>query len=111
MNKPLADWCKLPEFDVKLQRVVQGVCRPEARGWHRAGHLEDQRRPHASFRHVPSCLLSADPRLSLDFKNEIIIFTHIGDNWMIEGPMPTAGRPIPSCPLSVSRISISTTPT
>ena len=22
--------------------------------------------------------------LSLDFKNEIIIFTHIGDNWMIE---------------------------
>ena len=37
------------------------------------------------MRHVPSCHAAQLTRvLSLDFKNEIIIFTHIGDNWMIE---------------------------
>ena len=83
MNKPLADYVKLPEFDeykewfkafADLKRedgIVQVTWKTNDGPMH-----------HSGMSHRACSQLTRV--LSLDFKNEIIIFTHIGDNWMIE---------------------------
>ena len=83
MGKPLADYVKLPEFD-------------EYKEWFKAfadlkredGILQvtwktnDGPMHHSGMSHRAMSQLT---RVAvLDWKNEIIIFTHIGDNWMIE---------------------------
>ena len=83
MAKPLADYVKLPEFDeykewfksfADLKRedgIVQVTWKTNDGPMH-----------HSGMSHRACSQLTRV--LSLDFKNEIIIFTHIGDNWMIE---------------------------
>ena len=83
MNKPLADYVKLPEFDeykewfkafADLKRedgIVQVTWKTNDGPMH-----------HSGMSHRAMSQLTRV--LSLDFKNEIIIYTHIGDNWMIE---------------------------
>ena len=83
MAKPLADYVKLPGFD-------------EYKEWFKAfadlkredGILQvtwktnDGPMHHSGMSHRAMSQLTRV--LSLDWENEIIIFTHIGDNWMIE---------------------------
>ena len=83
MAKPLADYVKLPEFDeykewfrdfADLKRedgIVQVTWKTNDGPMH-----------HSGMSHRACSQLTRV--LSLDYKNEIIIFTHIGDNWMIE---------------------------
>ncbi len=83
MAKPLADYVKLPEFDeykewfkafAELTRedgIVQVTWKTNDGPMH-----------HSGMSHRACSQLTRV--LSLDFKNEIIIFTHIGENWMIE---------------------------
>lgn len=83
MGNPLADYVKLPEFDeykewfkafADLKRedgIVQVTWKTNDGPMHHSG---------MSHRAISQLVRW----LSLDFKNEIIIFTHIGDNWMIE---------------------------
>ena len=82
MAKPLADYVKLPEFDeykewfksfADLKRedgIVQVTWKTNDGPMH-----------HSGMSHRACSQLTRV--LSLDFKNEIIIFTHIGDNWMM----------------------------
>ena len=83
MGAPLADYVKLPGFD-------------EYKEWFKAfadlkredGILQvtwktnDGPMHHSGMSHRAMSQLTRV--LSLDWENEIIIFTHIGDNWMIE---------------------------
>ena len=83
MARPLADYVKLPEFD-------------EYKEWFKAfadlkredGILQvtwktnDGPMHHSGMSHRAMSQLTRV--LSMDWKNEIIIYTHIGDNWMIE---------------------------
>ena len=83
MARPLADYVKLPGFD-------------EYKEWFKAfadlkredGILQvtwktnDGPMHHSGMAHRAVSQLSRI--LSMDWENEIIIFTHIGDNWMIE---------------------------
>ena len=83
MGTPLADYVKLPGFD-------------EYKEWFKAfadlkredGILQvtwktnDGPMHHSGMSHRAMSQLTRV--LSLDWENEIIIFTHIGDNWMIE---------------------------
>ena len=83
MGKPMADYVKLPEFDeykewfrdfADLKRedgIVQVTWKTLDGPMH-----------HSGMSHRAMSQLTR--WLSLDFKNEIIIYTHIGDNWMIE---------------------------
>ena len=83
MGTPLADYVKLPELDeykdwfkafADLKRedgIVQVTWKTNDGPMH-----------HSGMSHRACSQLTRV--LSLDFKNEIIIFTHIGDNWMIE---------------------------
>lgn len=83
MPKPLADYVKLPEFDeykvwfkdfADLKRedgIVQVTWKTNDGPMH-----------HSGMSHRAMSQLTRV--LSLDYKNEIIIYTHIGDNWMIE---------------------------
>ena len=83
MNKPLADYVKLPEFDeykewfkafADLKRedgIVQVTWKTNDGPMH-----------HSGMSHRACSQLTRV--LSLDFKNEIIIFTHIGHSWMTE---------------------------
>ena len=83
MAQPLAPYVKLPEFDeykewfkafADLKRedgIVQVTWKTNDGPMH-----------HSGMSHRACSQLTRV--LSLDFKNEIIIFTHIGDNWMIE---------------------------
>ena len=83
MGKPMADYVKLPEFDeykewfkdfADLKRedgIVQVTWKTNDGPMH-----------HSGMSHRAMSQLTR--WLSLDFKNEIIIYTHIGDNWMIE---------------------------
>ena len=83
MGAPLADYVKLPEFDeykewfkdfADLKRedgIVQVTWKTNDGPMH-----------HSGMSHRAMSQLTR--WLSLDFKNEIIIYTHIGDNWMIE---------------------------
>ena len=83
MNKPLADYVKLPEFDeykewfkdfADLYRE-DGICQVT---W----KTNDGPMHHSGMSHRACSQLTRV--LSLDFKNEIIIFTHIGHSWMTE---------------------------
>ncbi len=83
MARPLADYVKLPELD-------------EYKEWFKAfadlkredGILQvtwktnDGPMHHSGMSHRAMSQLTRI--LSMDWKNEIIIYTHIGDNWMIE---------------------------
>ena len=83
MARPLADYVKLPEFD-------------EYKEWFKAfadlkredGILQvtwktnDGPMHHSGMSHRAMSQLTRV--LSMDWKTEIIIYTHIGDNWMIE---------------------------
>ena len=83
MGKPMADYVKLPELDeykewfkdfADLYRedgILQVTWKTNDGPMHHSG---------MSHRAVSQLVRV----LSLDYKNEIIIFTHIGDNWMIE---------------------------
>ena len=110
MNKPLADYVKLPEFDeykewfkdfADLYRE-DGICQVT---W----KTLDGPMQHSGMSHRACSQLTRV--LSLDFKNEIIIFTHIGHSWNALSPIPTAGRFILNCPPSASSTSILTIPT
>ena len=83
MNKPLADYVKLPEFDeykewfkdfADLYRE-DGICQVT---W----KTLDGPMQHSGMSHRAMSQLTRV--LSLDFKNEIIIYTHIGHSWMTE---------------------------
>ena len=83
MSKPLADYVKLPGFD-------------EYKEWFKAfadlkredGILQvtwktnDGPMHHSGMSHRAMSQLTRV--ISMDWENEIIIYTHIGDNWMIE---------------------------
>ncbi len=83
MKQPLADYVKLPGFDeykewfkafADLKRedgIVQVTWKTNDGPMH-----------HSGMSHRAMSQLTRI--LSLDYQNEIIIFTHIGDNWMIE---------------------------
>ena len=109
MAKPLADYVKLPELEeyavwfkdfADLYRE-DGILQVT---W----KTNDGPMKHSGMSHRAISQLVRI--LSLDVKNEIIIFTHIGDTWMIESD-PNGWRPILNCPPSGSSISISMTPT
>ena len=108
MSKPLADYVKLPQLEEYKEWF-----KDFADLYREDGILQvtwktlDGPMQHSGMSHRAIGQLVRV--LSLDFKNEIIIFTHIGDSWM--SPIPTAGRPTPSCPPSASSTSISMTPT
>ena len=82
-NKPMAPYAKLPELEeykewfkdfADLYRedgILQVTWKTNDGPMHHSG---------MSHRAISQLVRV----LSLDFKNEIIIFTHIGDNWMIE---------------------------
>ncbi len=80
---PLADYVKLPELDVygewfkdfadlyREDGILQVTWKTKDMAMHHSG---------MSHRAIPQLVRI----LSMDWKNEIIIFTHLGDNWMIE---------------------------
>ena len=82
-NKPMAPYAKLPELEeykewfkdfADLYRedgILQVTWKTNDGPMHHSG---------MSHRAIGQLVRV----LSLDFKNEIIIFTHIGDNWMTE---------------------------
>ena len=83
MAQPLAPYVKLPEFeeykewfkDFAEMKREDGILQIT---W----KTNDGPMHHSGMSHRACSQLTRV--LSLDFKNEIIIFTHIGDNWMIE---------------------------
>ncbi len=83
MGTPMADYVKLPQLDeykewfkdfADLYRE-DGILQVTWKTKNGAMH-------HSGMSHRAMSQLTRV--LSLDWKNEIIIFTHIGDNWMIE---------------------------
>ena len=83
MNKPLADYVKLPEFDEYKEWFKDFAEMKREDGilqitW----KTNDGPMHHSGMSHRAISQLTRI--LSMDWKNEIIIFTHIGDNWMIE---------------------------
>lgn len=109
MGKPLADYVKLPELEeykewfknfADLHRedgILQVTWKTNDGPMHHSG---------MSHRAISQLVRV----LSLDYKNEIIIFTHIGDNWMIESLSLRLGDVFWSCRLSVSSTNILMTP-
>ena len=83
MGKPLADYVKLPELEEYKEWF-----KDFADLYREDGILQvtwktlDGPMHHSGMSHRAMSQLTR--WLSLDFKNEIIIYTHIGDNWMIE---------------------------
>ncbi|MBR5047513.1 MAG: enoyl-CoA hydratase/isomerase family protein, partial [Eubacterium sp.] len=83
MGQPLAPYVKLPQFDeykewfkdfadlTREDGIVQVTWKTNDGPMHHSGMS------HRAISQLTRVL-------SLDYKNEIIIFTHIGDNWMIE---------------------------
>ena len=83
MAQPLAPYVKLPEFDEYKEWFKDFAEMKREDGilqitW----KTNDGPMHHSGMSHRACSQLTRV--LSLDFKNEIIIFTHIGDNWMIE---------------------------
>ena len=83
MNKPLADYVKLPEFDEYKEWFKDFAEMKREDGilqitW----KTNDGPMHHSGMSHRAMSQLTRV--LSMDWKNEIIIYTHIGDNWMIE---------------------------
>ena len=83
MGKPMADYVKLPELEEYKEWF-----KDFADLYREDGILQvtwktlDGPMHHSGMSHRAISQLVRV--LSLDYKNEIIIFTHIGDNWMIE---------------------------
>ncbi len=83
MGKPMADYVKLPELEEYKEWF-----KDFADLYREDGILQvtwktlDGPMHHSGMSHRAMSQLTR--WLSLDFKNEIIIYTHIGDNWMIE---------------------------
>lgn len=83
MAQPLAPYVKLPEFD-KYKEWFKDFAEMKRED----GILQitwktnDGPMHHSGMSHRAISQLTRI--LSMDWKNEIIIFTHIGDNWMIE---------------------------
>ena len=83
MAQPLAPYVKLPEFeeykewfkDFAEMKREDGILQITWKTNHGPMH-------HSGMSHRAISQLTRI--LSMDWKNEIIIFTHIGDNWMIE---------------------------
>ncbi len=102
-NKPMAPYAKLPELEeyskwfkdfADLYRedgILQVTWKTNDGPMHHSG---------MSHRAISQLVRV----LSLDFKNEIIIFTHIGDSWMVESDL-TVGKHILNFLHSVSSIS------
>ena len=83
MAQPLAPYVKLPEFDEYKERFKDFAEMKREDGilqitW----KTNDGPMHHSGMSHRAISQLTRI--LSMDWKNEIIIFTHIGDNWMIE---------------------------
>ena len=83
MAQPLAPYVKLPEFDEYKEWFKDFADMKREDGilqitW----KTNDGPMHHSGMSHRACSQLTRV--LSLDYKNEIIIFTHIGDNWMIE---------------------------
>ncbi len=83
MGKPMADYVKLPQLEEYKEWF-----KDFADLYREDGILQvtwktnDGPMHHSGMSHRACSQLTRV--LSLDFKNEIIIFTHIGDSWMIE---------------------------
>ena len=83
MAQPLAPYVKLPEFDEYKEWFKDFAEMKREDGilqitW----KTNDGPMHHSGMSHRAISQLTRT--LSMDWKNEIIIFTHIGDNWMIE---------------------------
>ncbi len=83
MAQPLAPYVKLPEFDEYKEWFKNFADMKREDGilqitW----KTNDGPMHHSGMSHRAISQLTRI--LSMDWKNEIIIFTHIGDNWMIE---------------------------
>ena len=83
MAQPLAPYVKLPEFDEYKEWFKDFAEMKREDGilqitW----KTNDGPMHHSGMSHRAISQLTRI--LSMDWKNEIIIFTHIGDNWMIE---------------------------
>ena len=83
MAQPLAPYVKLPEFDEYKEWFKDFADMKREDGilqitW----KTNDGPMHHSGMSHRAISQLTRI--LSMDWKNEIIIFTHIGDNWMIE---------------------------
>ena len=83
MAQPLAPYVKLPEFDEYKEWFKDFAEMKRKDGilqitW----KTNDGPMHHSGMSHRAISQLTRI--LSMDWKNEIIIFTHIGDNWMIE---------------------------
>ena len=83
MAQPLAPYVKLPEFDEYKEWFKDFAEMKREDGilqitW----KTNDGPMHHSGMSHRACSQLTRI--LSMDWKNEIIIFTHIGDNWMIE---------------------------
>ena len=83
MAQPLAPYVKLPEFDEYKEWFKDFAEMKREDGilqitW----KTNDGPMHHSGMSHRAMSQLTRV--LSLDFENEIIIYTHIGDNWMIE---------------------------
>ena len=83
MAQPLAPYVKLPEFDEYKEwfKDVADLKREDGITqvtW----KTNDGPMHHSGMSHRAMSQLTRV--LSMDWKNEIIIYTHIGDNWMIE---------------------------
>ena len=89
MSKPLADYVKLPQLEEYKEWF-----KDFADLYREDGILQvtwktlDGPMQHSGMSHRAIGQLVRV--LSLDFKNEIIIFTHIGDSWMTCGTTPTS---------------------
>ena len=83
MAQPLAPYVKLPEFDEYKEWFKDFAEMKREDGIHQiTWKTNDGPMHHSGMSHRAISQLTRI--LSMDWKNEIIIFTHIGDNWMIE---------------------------
>ena len=83
MAQPLAPYVKLPEFDEYKEWFKDfAEMRREDGILQITWKTNDGPMHHSGMSHRAISQLTRI--LSMDWKNEIIIFTHIGDNWMIE---------------------------
>jgi enoyl-CoA hydratase/carnithine racemase len=83
MGNPMADYVKLPELDEYKEWFKSFADLYREDGilqvtWNTNGGVMH----HSGMSHRAMSQLTRV--ISMDYKNEIIIYTHIGDNWMIE---------------------------
>ena len=85
MGKPLADYVKLPELEEYKEwfKDFADLYREDGILQVTWKTLDDPMHHSGMSHRAISQLVRV---LSLDYKNEIIIFTHIGDHWMTSRP-------------------------